>query len=60
MSHFCYFVSTKLFLFWKRVFRTIFWTKNSSFLRNRHIPVDMVTEWDKGELSNGFLWFNLS
>ena len=37
-----------------------FLTKNNSFLQNRHFPVAMVTEWDKGELSNGFLWFNLS
>ena len=35
-------------------------TKNNSFLQNRHFPVAMVTEWDKGELSNSFLWFNLS
>ena len=38
----------------------LFLTKNNSFLQNRHFPVAMVTEWDKGELSNGFLWFNLS
>ena len=38
----------------------LFLTKNSSLLQNRHFPVAMVTEWDKGELSNGFLWFNLS
>ena len=38
----------------------LFLTKNNSFLQNRHFPVAMVTEWDKGELSNGFLWFYLS
>ena len=38
----------------------LFLTKNNSFLQNRHFPVAMVTEWDKGELSNGFLWFDLS
>ena len=38
----------------------LFLTKNSNLLKNRHFPVAMVAEWDKGELSNGFLWFNLS
>ena len=38
----------------------LFLTKNSSLLKNRHFPVAMVTEWDKGEMSNDFLWFNLS
>ena len=38
----------------------LFLTKNSSFLQNRHFPVAMVTEWNKGELSNVFLWSNLS
>ena len=52
MLNFCYFVSEYSEL--------LFLTKNNSFLQNRHFPVAMVTEWDKGELSNGFLWFNLS
>ena len=38
----------------------LFLTKNSSLLKNRRFPVAMVSEWDKGELSNSFLWFNLS
>ena len=46
MFNFCYFVSTKVFLS-----ELLFLTKNNSFLQNRHFPVAMVTEWDKGELS---------
>ena len=60
MSHFCYLYRHNYFCVEKDYSELLFLTKNSSFLKNMHFPVAMVTEWDKGELSNGFLWFNLS
>ena len=60
MFNFCYFLATKYSCVEKEYSELLFLTKNNSFLQNRHFPVAMVTEWDKGVLSNGFLWFNLS
>ena len=57
MSYFCYFVQQNYFCAEKEYSELLFLTKNNSLLQNRHFPVAMVTEWDKGELSNGFLWF---
>ena len=60
MFNFCYLYQQKYSCVEKEYSELLFLTKNNSFLQNRHFPVAMVTEWDKGELSNGFLWFSLS
>ena len=44
MSHLCYFVSKKILVVEKEYSELLFLTKISSFLRNRHFPVAMVTE----------------